>query len=137
MQYSIGHVCYYVRNREAALDFYRDKLGLKMMFEQNYLDDAGEEAYIIYLRVAKSQFIELIGNIEHDDAPKVSLHHLCLHVDDIYATHKELKDKGLTLTDISVGLSKCIKCNVYDPDGNVIELMQLPEDSLQYIYDKD
>lgn len=134
MNYTIGHACYYVRNREAALDFYCDKLGLEFLFEQTFPQN---DMYIIYVRVAKRQYIELIGNLPHEDKPKSSFAHLCLHVDDVYATHRELTAKGLTLTPVEVGHSKCIKCYLDDPDGNTIELMQLPADSLQIIHDHD
>lgn len=134
MNYTIGHACYYVRNREAALDFYCGKLGLKFMFEQTFPQNG---MYIIYVRVAKGQYIELIGNLPHEDKPKSSFAHLCLHVADIDAAHKELTEKGLTLTPVEVGHSGCIKCYLDDPDGNTIELMQLPDDSLQILHDHD
>lgn len=134
MNYTIGHACYYIRNKEQALEFYCGKLGLKFMFEQTFPQN---NMYIIYLRVAPRQYIELIGDLPHDDKPKSSFAHLCLHVEDIYAAHRELTEKGLTLTDVELGASRCIKCYLDDPDGNTIELMQLPEDSMQIIYDHD
>ena len=93
--------------------------------------------YIIYLRVAHRQYIELIGDLPHEEKTKGSFAHLCLHVEDIYASHKALTEKGLTLTDVELGASRCIKCYLDDPDGNTIELMQLPEDSLQIIHDSE
>ena len=134
MNYTIGHACYYIRSKEQSLDFYCNKLGLQFMFEQTFPQN---NMYIIYLRVAKGQYIELIGDLPHDDKPKSSFAHLCLHVEDIHAAYRELTGKGLTLTDVELGASRCIKCYLDDPDGNTIELMQLPEDSLQIIHDHD
>ena len=134
MKYTYGHVCYYVRDKETALDFYRDKLGLKVMFEQTFPE---RNMYIVYLRIGKGQFIELIGDLPHDEKPKSSFAHLCLHVEDIRAVHQELKEKGLTPTDVELGMAKCLKFYVDDPDGNTIEMMQLLEDSMQTIHDHD
>ena len=134
MKYAIGHNCYYIRNKERALEFYRDKLGLKVMFEQIF--EEGKK-YIVYLRVAKGQFIELIGDLPHEDKPKASFAHLCLHVEDIHAVHAMLTNRGLALTPVEMGMAKCLKCYLDDPDGNTIELMQLLPDSMQTIHDHD
>ena len=134
MKYTYGHVCYYVRNKEKALDFYRDKLGLKVMFEQTFPE---KNMYIVYMRIGKGQFIELIGDLPHEEKPKASFAHLCLHVEDIRAAHAELTAKGLVLTDVEMGMAKCLKCYLDDPDGNNIELMQLLPESMQTIHDHD
>lgn len=134
MQYTIGHNCYYVRNKEQALEFYRDKLGLKFMFEQTFPE---RNMYIIYMRVCKGQFIELIGDLPHEDKPKSSFAHLCLHVEDIHAVHTELSAKGLNPTPVEMGMAKCLKFYLDDPDGNTIEMMQLLPESMQTIHDHD
>lgn len=134
MKYTIGHNCYYVNNKEKALEFYRDKLGLKFMFEQTFPE---QNMYIIYLRVAKGQFIELIGDMPNEFKHKSSFAHLCLHVEDIHSAHRELTAKGLELTPVEMGMAKCLKCYLDDPYGNTIELMQLLEDSMQTLHDHD
>jgi len=134
MKYTYGHVCYYVRNKEKALDFYRDKLGLKVMFEQTFPE---KNMYIVYLRIGKGQFVELIGDLPHEDRPKASFAHLCLHVEDIRGVHQELTEKGLAPTAVEMGMAKCLKFYVDDPDGNTIEMMQLLPESLQTIHDHD
>ena len=134
MKYSLGHVCYLVRDKKAAREFYEEKLGLKFMFEQQF---PGMDMSAIYMRVTKNQFIELIGNGEHEDKPNGSFAHLCLHVDDIQAAYDMLVAKGLQPTPVEMGFAKCLKFYVDDPDGNTVEMMQLLPESLQTIHDHD
>ena len=134
MKYSLGHICYMVRDKQAALEFYRDKMGFQFMFEQQF---PGTDITAIYVRVTKNQFIELIGNREHEQKPNGSFGHLCLHVDDIHASYRALVDKGLQPTPVEMGMANCLKFYIDDPDGNTIEMMQLLEDSLQTIHDHD
>ena len=132
MKYSLGHICYLVRDKKAAREFYEEKLGLEFMFEQQF---PGTEMSAIYMRVTKNQFIELIGNQEHEHKPKGSFAHLCLHVEDIQAAYDALVEKGLQPTPVEMGFAKCLKFYVDDPDGNTVEMMQLLPESLQTIHD--
>ena len=51
-----GHLALKVQNLEASLAFYRDKLGLKEM--TRLLNDRGE-AWIVYVRITDTSFLEL------------------------------------------------------------------------------
>ena len=134
MKSTIGHLCYFVSDMERSVKFYCDNLGFTKMFEQRF---EGYDIHCVYLRVCKNQFIELFNSKKEIDNSKASFQHLCLHVDDIEAVHTELTGKGLVLTPVEMGLAKCIKCYLDDPDGNKIELMQLTAESLQTIHDHD
>jgi len=134
MNYSFGHVCFFVEDREKMARFYCDQLGLKRMFEQSF---SGSGFSAIYVRIAKGQFLELIGNMPHEEKGKSGFGHLCLHTEDIYAAHKELTGKGLKPTAVEMGAAKCLKFYLDDPEGNTIEMMQLLPDSLQTIHDRD
>lgn len=134
MKYTFGHVCFFVQDKVKMTDFYCNKLGLKRMFEQEF---PGSPLTAVYVRIAKGQFLELIGNMPHEEKSKSGFGHLCLHTDDIHAAHKQLKEKGLAVTDVEMGAARCLKFYVDDPEGNTIEMMQLLENSLQTIYDHD
>jgi catechol 2,3-dioxygenase-like lactoylglutathione lyase family enzyme len=134
MKYSFGHVCFFVQDKEKMADFYCNKLGLKKMFEQEF---PGSAFTAIYVRIAKGQFLELIGNMPHEEKSKSGFGHLCLHTDNIHEVHNELAGKGLSVTDVEMGAAKCLKFYVDDPEGNTLEMMQLLEDSLQTIHDYD
>ena len=134
MKYTFGHVCFFVQDKEKMADFYCNKLGLKRMFEQEF---PGSPYSAIYVRIAKGQFLELIGNMPHEEKSQTGFGHLCLHTDDIYAAHRGLTEKGLSVTEVEMGAAKCLKFYVDDPEGNTIEMMQLLEDSLQTLHDHD
>ena len=134
MKFTFGHVCFFVRDKEVMADFYCNKLGLKRMFEQEFL---GSPYSAIYVRIAKGQFLELIGNMPHEEKGKTGFGHLCLHTENIHEVHKDLSDKGLAVTNVEMGAAKCLKFYVDDPEGNTIEMMQLLPDSLQTIHDHD
>lgn len=134
MDFTFGHVCFFVQDQEKMTDFYCSKLGLKKMFEQSF---PGTPYSAVYVRIARGQFLELIGNMPHEEKSKSGFGHLCLHVKDIRKVHMELTEKNLKVTDVEMGAAKCLKFYVDDPEGNTIEVMQLLEDSLQTIYDHD
>ena len=134
MNCTFGHVCFFVADKDKVADFYCNQLGLKRMFEQSF---PNTEVSAIYVRIAPGQFLELIGNFPKEEKSKTGFGHLCLHVEDISAAHKELTDKGLNPTAVEMGAAKCLKFYLDDPEGNTLEIMQLLPDSLQTIHDHD
>ena len=134
MNCSFGHVCFFVSDKEKTADFYCNQLGFRKMFEQSF---PGSEFSAIYVRIAKGQFLELIGNIPKGEKSQSGFGHLCLHLDDIYEAHRELTEKGLNPTNVEMGGAGCLKFYINDPEGNTLEMMQLLPDSLQTVHDHD
>lgn len=134
MNCTFGHVCFFVADKEKMADFYCNQLGLKHMFEQHF---PNSEITAVYVRIAPGQFLELIGNFPGKEKSGTGFGHLCLHVEDIHAAHKELTEKGLQPTAVEMGAAKCLKFYLDDPEGNKLEIMQLLPDSLQTIHDHD
>lgn len=134
MNCTFGHVCFFVSDKEKMVDFYCNKLGLKRMFEQHF---PNTEWSAIYVRIAPGQFLELIGNFPKGEKSQTGFGHLCLHVEDIYAAHQDVTEKGLNPTAVEMGAAKCLKFYLDDPEGNTLEIMQLLPDSLQTIHDHD
>ncbi len=134
MNCTFGHVCFLVADKEKEADFYCNRLGLKRMFDQSF---PNTEVSAIYVRIAPGQFLELIGNFPEGEKSKIGFGHLCLHVEDIYAAHRELTEKGLNPTKVEMGAARCMKFYLDDPEGNTLEIMQLLPDSLQTIHDHD
>jgi lactoylglutathione lyase len=128
----IGHSAIWARDIEATAAFYRDVLGLKEAFRM-MKDDGGVGT--IYLYIAPSQFLEIFaGGIETaKPAPKAIGHsHICYEVDNVAKFQEEIRAKGAPIdVELKLGKSKCIQCWTHDPDGNQIEIMELPPDSLQ------
>lgn len=134
MNFRFGHICLFVTDLEKSLDFYCNKLGFKVMFEEEY---PAYNLHNVYLRINSGQFIELFGNLDQRDNAKASIQHFCLHVDNMERVHAQLSEMCLPVSPIRMGKAKCIMCNLSDPDGNQIELMELLPDSLHSIHDHD
>lgn len=134
----IAHLAFRVSDLDRSLDFYCRQLGMREAFR---LDREGHPSpWIVYLRMAPGQFIELFphreGPIPPQD-PTYAYQHLCLSVDDMRATLEQLKERGLEITgEPRQGRDHNWQYWIADPDGNRIELMQMSPDSPQAAADE-
>lgn len=136
----IGHVAFRVTSLQRALDFYCNKLGFSEAFR---LEKEGQPSpWIVYIQMAPGSFLELFpdaqdapGTIPVPD-PQASYKHVCLLVDDLSATLRELAARGLEITGSpKQGLDHNLQYWIHDPDGNPIELMQIMPTSPQVAAD--
>jgi catechol 2,3-dioxygenase-like lactoylglutathione lyase family enzyme len=135
MQYLYGHIAFAVRDMERTMEFYCGKLGFQPMFTMRKEDGTIGAQYV---KIAHRQHLEFFPAEEVENTARQSYRHLSLYVKDIRAAREELLAKGVEFyTDIMVGKSKCLQMWARDPDGNAIEFMQTPPDSLQAIHDPD
>jgi lactoylglutathione lyase len=123
----IGHLAFHITDLERSLDFYCGKLGFREAFR---LDREGNKSpWIVYLQVAPGQFVELFPHATLGDASAgkhLSYNHFSLTVDDMEATLRQLRERGLpTPGAASQGLDGNWQYWITDPDGNRIELMQI------------
>ncbi|NIM95650.1 MAG: methylmalonyl-CoA epimerase [Anaerolineales bacterium] len=96
----INHVAIAVENIEAALDFWRDGLGL----EVTHVEDVPDmESVVAFLPMGESE-IELVkstsptsGVAKYVDKRGPGLHHICFEVDNIVSYLERLKSKGINL----------------------------------------
>jgi len=124
----LAHVCFHVRSLDAALAFYRDRLGLAEAFP--YLREDGTK-FGVYLHVGGRNFIELFEGKVDDTTGRPSYSHFCLEVDDIEQTASELRTRGVEVTDVKLGDDGSLQAWLADPDGNRIELHQYTPESKQ------
>jgi len=124
----VAHVCFQVRDLEASLAFYRDRLGLKPAFD--FTDDQGRR-YGVYLCAGSRSFIELFAADVIQASPNQSYQHLCLEVDDIEQTARELRGRGVDVSAVAMGTDHTWQAWLSDPDGNRIELHQYTPESWQ------
>ena len=128
----LGHVAIRAKNLDESLRFYTGVLGLREAFR---MGGEGGAPAMVYLYIAPGQFLELFGGGTRPAAPTpetIGLCHICLQVGDIQAARRLLQARGAPLdSEIITGKSKCLQFWTHDPDGNSIELMQLPPESLQ------
>ena len=128
---ALAHVCYIVRDLEAALDFYVDKLGLELAFD--FINEEGKR-FGVYLKVGGRSFIELFTGALEASANRGSYQHLCLEVDDLPAMVEALRAKGVDASDPFFGSDNSWQSWITDPDGNRIELHCYTETSKQLPY---
>ena len=100
MSPSIHHIAIAVRDLDAALDFYRDALGLEMT-ERRQVPEEGVE--IAFLPTGDGE-IELLQPLDEDggvarflEKRGEGLHHVCLAVDDVEAAMERLQAAGAQL----------------------------------------
>ena len=124
----IAHTAYAAADMEATLRFYCGQLGCTHAFS---LSRQGKP-WIEYVKVADGQFLEFFYVEEGDQFAAGSYKHLCLQVDDIHETARQLQDAGVTLRVLpQQGQDKNWQCWADDPDGNPIEFMQIDPESPQ------
>lgn len=147
MIHGINHVAISTPDIERSVMFYRDLLGLEEVFRLNW--EVGDEILdsITGLRDSSARIVMLkAGNacvelFEYDSPePKESdsmrpvcdhgITHLCLQVTDIGAEYERLEAGGMIFhcPPKRVG-SDILATYGRDPDGNVVELLEVPADS--------
>ena len=112
---ALGHIALRTKDIEETARFYREVMGFPEAFRMH--DDNGNTT-TIYMYVSRSQFLELFpgGNTPDVHTPEtIGYCHVCFEVDSLEEAYRTLKERGAT----------------HDPDGNSIEIMQLPPESLQ------
>ncbi len=105
----ITHAILYVRDMEASLSFWRDKVGLKPSF-------VGEK----WVEFPMKNVIFALHPAE-DAAPKDT--GITFRVDDIHEAVRQLRERGVEVTevwDIEIGLHAKFR----DNEGNVFELFE-------------
>jgi lactoylglutathione lyase len=136
----IGHVGYTVSDISKTLDFYCDKLGLKLIRTA----ERDGKPWLTYVAAKESpngkegyegQEIEFFhgGNRTRPNTwGSYGGTHLCLACDDVPNFVDGLRSRGVAIDiETKVGADKNTQAWVHDPDGNRIELMQIHPDSPQ------
>jgi catechol 2,3-dioxygenase-like lactoylglutathione lyase family enzyme len=115
----------FVNNQEAALDFYTDELGLELIQDEPYGEDArwitvspAESGIRIVLKKAEKEYEKaMVGN--SDGAPV-----LTLSTDDVHAAYEQLRERGVRLLGEPYRYPWGIGALLLDQDGSPILLQQ-------------
>ena len=125
-----GHVAFKVSDTDRSVRWYADAFGARKIY---HAEAQGERPELMFLEFAKGQFVELFSggkNILPSPADPIGYLHFCLQVHDLEQALEHLAamnvrpDRGPF-----IGRAKQRIAFISDPDGNVIELMQIPPES--------
>ena len=133
MNLSIHHIAIAVHDLQAALDFYRDALGLEVT-ERREVTEEGVE--IAFLPAGEGE-IELLQPL--NEASSVAqflerrgegLHHICLAVDDVEAAMERLRAAGARLLSeeprVNVHGTRYVFVHPKSAHGVLLELYEVP-----------
>ncbi len=129
----LGHVAFRAQDLERSIRWYEKAFGAREAFRASREDGSPQ---LVYLELAPGQFVELFPDgrnpIEEPPEP-IGYAHTCLVVDDLTATLAHLAALGITpVTPPRTGRAGQRLAFIADPDGNRIELMEIPPDSPIY-----
>ena len=107
------------------MNFYTKTMGFPVAFS---LKDKEGKPNLAYLQINRDTFLELAPSTA--DRP-VGISHVGLWADDLAATVKLLRERGVKMNDPRVGSTNAPLTNVIDPNGVRMELLEYPPESLQ------
>jgi lactoylglutathione lyase len=133
----LAHLNFVTNDLSKIIDFYVNKLGMKIKFT---LDNKQGQPFGYYFECGNSTFLEFFdqtmaaevwgGNVtELTNGTRYK--HFCLEVTGLDEFCRELKNRGVSVSDISMGMDNSRQAWISDPDGNQIELMEYGHASLQ------
>ena len=134
----LAHLNFVTNDLSRIIDFYINKLGLKIKFT---LDNKQGQPFGYYFECGNSTFIEFFdqkmasevwgGKVADELTIDTRYKHFCLEVTGLDEFCQELKNRGVAVTDISMGMDNSRQAWIADPDGNQIELMEYGHSSSQ------
>ena len=133
----LAHLNFVTNDLEKIIDFYVDKLGLKVKFT---LDNKEGKPFGYYFACGDTTFLEFF-----DQAMAVEMwggkvqelnigtryRHFCLEVTGLDDFCQMLKDKGVQVSPITMGMDNSLQAWIAATDGNAIELIEYGFSSLQ------
>jgi lactoylglutathione lyase len=133
----LAHINFVTNGLEKIIDFYVNKLGMKVKFT---LDNKEGKPFGYYFTCGDTTFLEFFdqamaaevwgGNVVELNIG-TRYKHFCLEVTGLDEFCKTLKEKGVEVTDIKLGMDHSRQAWIADPDGNEIELMEYSYSSMQ------
>lgn len=127
-----GHVAFKVADAERSERWYADAFGAKKIY---HVEAQGERPELMFLEFANGQCIELFPggkNLSPSPADPIGYIHFCLVLDDLEQAIEHLAKMNIKLDRKFIGRAKQRIAFVSDPDGNSIELMEIPPESEIY-----
>jgi catechol 2,3-dioxygenase-like lactoylglutathione lyase family enzyme len=119
----INHVAFATPKYAEMRQFYSETLGFPEAFSNK---NAEGQPTLTYLQASRNTFIELMPAGPNRSA---GFTHFGVHVDDVQAVAARLRERGLQVGVPRIIGSGSLTVNITDPDGNRLELSELPPDA--------
>lgn len=133
----LAHLNFVTDNLPKIIDFYVNKIGMKVKFALNndkgqpfgYYFECGNSTFLEFFD--KKMAVEVWGGKVEELTIGTRYKHFCLEVTGLDKFCNTLKSRGVDVSDISMGMDNSRQAWIADPDGNQIELMEYGPSSLQ------
>ena len=134
---TLAHLNFVTNDLSKIIDFYVNKLGMKVKFTLNNKEG---EPFGYYFECGNTTFLEFFdqgmaakvwGGTVQELTIGTRYKHFCLEVTGLDEFCSDLKSKGVDVSDIKMGMDNARQAWIADPDGNQIELMEYGHSSLQ------
>jgi lactoylglutathione lyase len=127
------HVAFRAADLDRSIRWYENAFGAKKVF---HAKQEGDRPELFFLEFSKGQFIELFTNGKTKvDQPRdaIGYQHFCLLVDDLEQALQHLAGMNVhPHRGPFAGRAQYRIAFISDPDGNIIELMQMQPESPMY-----
>lgn len=134
----LAHLNFSTNDLPGIIDFYVNKLGMQVKFTLNNKEN---QPFGYYFGCGNTTFLEFFdqkmasevwgGKVE-ELTNGTRYRHFCLEVTGLGEFCQQLKDKGVAVSEITLGMDNSRQAWVADPDGNQIELMEYGPLSSQF-----
>ena len=134
---TLAHLNFVTNDLPKIIDFYINKLGMKVKFT---LDNKEGQPFGYYFECGNTTFIEffdqaMAAKVWGGKVDELTIgnryRHFCLEVTGLDEFCRDLKTKGVDVSEITMGMDNARQAWISDPDGNQIELMEYGHSSLQ------
>ena len=127
-----GHVAFRVSDVESSVRWYSDAFGAKKIY---HAQAQGDRPELMFLEFATGQCVELFPggkNMLPSPPDPVGYIHFCLVLNNLEQALEHLAKMNIKPERKFIGRAKQRIAFISDPDGNSIELMEIPPESEIY-----
>jgi lactoylglutathione lyase len=127
-----GHVAFKVADAERSVRWYGEAFGAKKIY---HAKPEGDRPELMFLEFSRGQCVEFFTggkNLLPSPPEPIGYLHFCLVVDNLEQALDHLAEMNVKSERKFIGRAKQRIAFISDPDGNSIELMEIPPESPIY-----